>query len=139
MDLNSGKLRPIDDSDTNLLNKYTQTDLVFQSPLTCYKIAVPNPALAILAKPNGYFDDDLTPSDHFHLTQFLSENYGYEIFGLGESTVCFVRSESFGQEEIRKVIDSIKGLYLNANKQILDRWVDVAKEKRWFLMHNNGV
>jgi len=102
------------------------------------EVPVKNFYKAIIAFPNGYFNDDLTPFENYFLSQMLEEKFGYTLFGIGASTLAFYRTEPINEVLIQKLAKKLSKIYradegsyysvfediLNTRKLLVLKYVD---------------
>ena len=102
------------------------------------EVPVKNFYEAIIAFPNGYFEDDFTPFENYFLSQMLEEKFGYTLFGIGASSLAFYREEPLNEALIQKLAKKLSKIYradegsyyslfediLNTRKLLVLKYVD---------------
>ena len=61
----------------------------------------------IIAFPNGYFTDDLTPFENYFLAKILEEEFGYLLFGIGASSIAFYKKDKVDSSKLAKIFCKI--------------------------------
>jgi hypothetical protein len=75
------------------------------------EVPVKNSYEAIMAFPNGYFNDDLSPYENYFLCQMLEEKFGYALFGIGASSLAFYRTKPLDKVLNKKLANKLSKIY----------------------------
>ncbi len=98
-------------------------------------VPVMNSADAIAAFPNGYFSGDLSPMQNHTLAHYLSENFGYELFGIGASYLGFVRQDKLEGATLERMHALLSTLFDQPDAESLD---NMLKNERILLLPYTG-
>lgn len=131
------QLISIADSDVALLELYRDPSRAFQSPLDCLAVRAAEPSMAIAALPNGYFEDDLTPTQNYLLAEHLRTRFGYEVLGLGSYLAAYVREKPVSADEAHAIVESVRGLY-GMSDTLAAEWARAITGLRWLLLSYRG-
>lgn len=73
--------------------------------------------------PNGYFEGDWNPFECHAVARRLSERHGYEMFGIGASTLGFLSVLDAGERDWDALISDLQELY---GHPAAPAWADLA-------------
>lgn len=98
-------------------------------------VPVADPAEAITAFPNGYFQGDLTPMENLVLARHMS-GYDYRPLGIGASYVGFLRDQPLEDEAARRLARDLLSLHRNVDAaQETDAVVATLQANDWLLLY----
>ena len=66
---------------------------------------------AAYAFPNGYFTCDLNPMENAFLSRLLSDEFGYNLIGVGTACLAFKKSRELNQQEKSDLINVLDKVY----------------------------
>lgn len=97
-------------------------------------VPVVNAADSLAALPNGYFTCDLTPMQSYAVTQYLEKHYELKLFGVGASSLGFLRNKALTRNEADALARDLVKLYQEAPADAVERLIEVLTGKDWLLL-----
>lgn len=75
------------------------------------EVELPHSYQAIVAFPNGYFDDDLNPFENMLFAKHMADEYGYELVGMGASLLAFLPEQPLDEAACASLVALLRAVY----------------------------
>lgn len=126
----------IDEAEILVLKNVNQSPFKYLDKTIHLKIIpVENAYEGVCGFPNGYFQSDLNPFENYALAKHLSENYGFDLFGIGASLIGFVRNDTLDENQTKNLIADLSRLYSTTENAFDSLFEVITSNKCLFLKY----
>ena len=125
--LDRNELQHLEKIHENPLEALDEQSIFFLAPVS-------ESAQMLSTFPNGYFSSDLDPFENFVLSKYLSDNFQYELFGIGASLIAFVRDEPLNAQQLAKLTDCLSQFYHISDEDLVRRLKTIMEGKAYLFL-----
>ncbi len=107
--------------------------------LELYWVPVKEPFQILSVLPVGYFYNDLNLIQNASLSKHFYLNYGYELTGIGNNLLCFLKTNELTNSQLISIIKDIQKLYnCTFDQKSINDLTQLMKNNPWFFIRYSG-